>query len=68
MTCLVYLIVAFKDPGYVTSYVLRGDDIEDEIEKMRIYEDQKNKNNINTSLDQSRIKKHKIKRVNIIMF
>ena len=35
MTCFTYLVVAFKDPGYVTSYVLRGEDYEDEIGELQ---------------------------------
>jgi hypothetical protein len=35
---MIYLVVAFMDPGYVTSYVLRGvDEYEDDIEEMRYY-------------------------------
>lgn len=51
LTCIVYLVVAFKNPGYVTSYVLKGDDIEEEIERMRIYENKKNINSMNSSFD-----------------
>jgi len=32
---LLYITVAFKDPGYVTSYVLRTDDLEEDIEKAK---------------------------------
>lgn len=35
LTFAMYLYVAFKDPGYVTSYVLRGDEYEDDIEGMK---------------------------------
>lgn len=34
-TLAVYLYVAFSDPGYITSYVLRGDEYEDDIENMK---------------------------------
>lgn len=35
---IVYLIVSFMDPGYVTSYVLRGDEFEEEdVEVSRNY-------------------------------
>lgn len=27
---LLYLILAFKDPGYVTSHILKGDEFEEE--------------------------------------
>lgn len=37
VTMILYVVVAFKDPGYVTSYVLKGDEFEDDIEKMRKY-------------------------------
>lgn len=32
ITFISYLIVALKDPGYVTSYALRGDEFEDDLE------------------------------------
>jgi hypothetical protein len=35
MTVWMYLYVSFKNPGYVTSYVLRGDEYEDDLEGMK---------------------------------
>jgi hypothetical protein len=43
---MLYLIVAFKNPGYVTSYVLKGDEFEDDIESMKRYSE-KNANMTN---------------------
>jgi hypothetical protein len=35
VTLISYLVVACKDPGYVTSYVLRGDEFEDDLEQAK---------------------------------
>jgi hypothetical protein len=35
-------VVAFKDPGYVNGYVLRGDEFEEDIESMKKYSSQNN--------------------------
>lgn len=35
LTVTLYLVVAIKDPGYVTSYVLREEDEEQDIENSK---------------------------------
>lgn len=44
LTIIMYLYVSFTDPGYVTSYVMRGDEYEDDIENMKEYGDKSNNN------------------------
>lgn len=52
----LYLYVSFKNPGYVTTYVSRGDDFEDDIENSR-------KNNRQVDLQEPKKPKHKVKKV-----
>ncbi|CDW87169.1 dhhc zinc finger domain containing protein [Stylonychia lemnae] len=55
VTIIMYLYVSFKNPGYVTSYVLRGDEYEDDLDGMKSKAD-------NLGHTEGKKQKHKIKR------
>ena len=61
LTIISYLVVSCKDPGYVTSYVLRGDEFEDDIELAR--KECSDKSKFNGIITNKKKKNHKVKRV-----
>ena len=48
VTIMLYLIVSYQNPGYVTSYVLKNDEFEDDIELAQ--RENKNKAKFNESI------------------
>lgn len=56
-----YLVVAFKDPGYVTGYFLSGNDFEDDIELAK--REGIDKNKFNDLISNKKKQTHKIKKV-----